>query len=86
MTKLGKADIRTRGLFRLFRETVGFSVALASIGWVLFHLVGFFFYGYVWVGENNPAILLLEFVLTASGLVCFMITLYEDKMSKSSHR
>ena len=80
MTKLGKWDTGARELFRFFREMVGLSVALASTGWVLFHLVGFFFHGYVWVGESNPAVLVIEFVLTATGLVCFMITLYEDKI------
>jgi hypothetical protein len=68
-------------LVRICREAIGLGVALVCIGWVLLHLIGFFFYGYVLVGESNVFILLVEFVLTLVGLLCFIATLYKDKLS-----
>jgi hypothetical protein len=79
MGELSKRHIRM--LLRAFREAVGLGVALVCIGWVLFHLIGFFFYGYIMVGESNLPILFGEVAVTLSGLFCFLVTLYEDKLS-----
>jgi hypothetical protein len=68
------------------RDLVGLSVALASMGWVLFHLVGFFFRGYVLVGESNQFILVTEFILTTVGLTCFIMSLCERGSSLRNGR
>lgn len=79
MGELSKKRIRV--LLRNFSEAVGLGVALTCIGWVLFHLIGFFFYGYILVGESSLPILLGEVAITLFGLFCFLVTLYEDKLS-----
>ena len=79
MGGLNKGYIRI--LLRIFREAVGLGVALVCIGWVLFHLIGFFFYGYILVGESNLPILLGEVAVTLFGLFCFLVTLYEYRLS-----
>jgi len=76
MSKLDKAL-----LIRIFREAMGIGIALACISWVLVHLIIFFFYGYVLVGETNKIILAGEVALTAIGLFCLLITLYKDRFS-----
>ena len=68
------------------RDLVGLSVALASMGWVLFHLVGFFFRGYILVGESNQFVLVAEFVLTSVGLTCFIMSLCERGSSPRNRR
>jgi|GEM_PF-4193227 len=69
-------------LVNIFREAIGLGVALVSIGWVLLHLVGFLFHGYILVGESNPFILVIEITLVLGGLFCFLTTLCEDKLTK----
>jgi hypothetical protein len=66
-------------LFGIFREIVGFSVALTSIGWVLLHLFSFLFYGNMVVGESNPIILIFELTITVTGLLCFLTTIKNIK-------
>jgi len=68
-------------LIRIFREAMGIGIALACISWVLAHLVIFFFYGYVLVGETNKFILVGEVALTSIGLFCLLITFYKDRFS-----
>lgn len=68
-------------LIRIFREAMGIGIALACISWVLVHLIIFFFYGYVLVGETNKVILAGEVALTAIGLFCLLITFYKDRFS-----
>jgi hypothetical protein len=76
MSKLDKAL-----LIRIFREAMGIGIALACISWVLLHLIIFFFYGYVLVGETNKTILVGEVALTSIGLFCLLITFYKDRFS-----
>ena len=70
-----------RLLARRFREAFGLGVALICIGWVLLHLVGFFFYGYILVGETNLLVLSVEAGMVLFGLICFLITQVEDRRS-----
>ncbi|MGD8543747.1 MAG: hypothetical protein PVG48_01350 [Candidatus Bathyarchaeota archaeon] len=76
MSKLDKAL-----LIRIFREAMGIGIALACISWVLVHLIIFFFYGYVLVGETNKVILAGEVALTSIGLFCLLMTFYKDRFS-----
>lgn len=68
-------------IFRIFREALGIGIALACISWVLGHLIIFFFYGYVLIGETNKLILAGEFALTSIGLLCLLVTFYKDRFS-----
>jgi hypothetical protein len=68
-------------LLRIFREAMGIGIALACISWVLVHLVIFFFYGYILVGETNKIILVGEVALTSLGLFCLLITFYKDRFA-----
>jgi hypothetical protein len=74
---MGKPDKEL--IFRIFREAMGIGIALACISWVLVHLIIFFFYGYVLVGETNKLILVGEVALTSVGLLCLLITFYKDR-------
>ncbi|UCH69659.1 MAG: hypothetical protein JSV29_05220 [Candidatus Bathyarchaeota archaeon] len=74
---MGKSD--KEFILRLFREAMGIGIALACISWVLIHLIIFFFYGYVMVGETNKLILVGELALTSVGLLCLLVTFYKDR-------
>jgi len=76
---MGKRDKEL--ILRIFREAMGIGIALACISWVLVHLIIFFFYGYVLVGETNKVILVGEVALTSVGLFCLLITFYKDRFS-----
>jgi len=76
---MGKRDKEL--ILRIFREAMGIGIALACISWVLVHLIIFFFYGYVLVGETNKVILVGEVALTSVGLLCLLITFYKDRFS-----
>jgi len=76
---MGKLDKEL--ILRIFREALGIGIALACISWVLVHLIIFFFYGYVLVGESNKLILIGEVALTSVGLFCLLITFYKDRFS-----
>jgi len=76
---MGKRDKEL--ILRIFREAMGIGIALACITWVLIHLIIFFFYGYVLVGETNKLILVGEVALTSVGLLCLLITFYKDRFS-----
>lgn len=76
---MGKLDKEL--ILRIFREAMGIGIALACISWVLVHLIIFFFYGYVLVGETNKLILVGEVALTSVGLLCLLITFYKDRFS-----
>jgi len=76
---MGKRDKEL--ILRIFREAMGIGIALACISWVLVHLIIFFFYGYVLVGETNKLILVGEVALTSVGLLCLLITFYKDRFS-----
>ena len=76
---MGKLDKEL--ILRIFREALGIGIALACISWVLVHLIIFFFYGYVLVGESNKLILIGEVALTSVGLLCLLITFYKDRFS-----
>ena len=66
---------------RMFVEALGLSVALVCMGWVLGHLIAFWFYGYILIGDTNRLVLLVEAVLVFFGLLCFLITFLRDKLS-----
>lgn len=70
-----------KGLFGIFREIIGFSVALTSMGWVLLHLFSFLFYGNMGIGENNPIILAFELAITVTGFLCFLTTIKKYKQT-----
>ena len=70
-----------KDLFGIFKEIVGFSVALTSMGWVLIHLFSFLFYGNMVVGESNPIILVFELTITVTGLLCFLTTIKKYKQT-----
>ncbi len=74
---MGKRDKEL--FFRIFREAMGIGIALACISWVLVHLIIFFFYGYVLIGETNKLILVGEVALTSVGLLCLLVTFYKDR-------
>ncbi|MDH5664634.1 MAG: hypothetical protein OEY90_09225 [Candidatus Bathyarchaeota archaeon] len=76
---MGKLDREL--VLRIFREAMGIGIALACISWVLVHLIIFFFYGYVLVGETNKFILVGEVALTSVGLFCLLLTFYKDRLS-----
>jgi len=76
---MGKRDKEL--ILRIFREAMGIGIALACMSWVLVHLIIFFFYGYVLVGETNKLILVGEVALTSVGLLCLLITFYKDRFS-----
>jgi len=76
---MGKLDKEL--ILRIFREAMGIGIALACISWVLVHLIIFFFYGYILVGESNKLILVGEVALTSVGLLCLLITFYKDRFS-----
>jgi len=76
---MGKLDKEL--ILRIFREAMGIGIALACISWVLVHLIIFFFYGYILVGETNKLILVGEVALTSVGLLCLLITFYKDRFS-----
>ncbi|MDH5375250.1 MAG: hypothetical protein OEW95_05485 [Candidatus Bathyarchaeota archaeon] len=76
---MGKLDREL--VLRIFREAMGIGIALACISWVLVHLIIFFFYGYVLVGETNKFILVGEVALTSVGLFCLLLTFYKDRFS-----
>jgi hypothetical protein len=65
----------------IFREIIGFSVALTSMGWVLVHLFSFLFFGNVVIGESNPYILAFELTITITGLFCFLNTIKKHKQT-----
>lgn len=83
---MNRARVKLHIAVSTLRELVGLSVALASMGWVLFHLVGFFFRGYILVGESNQFILVTEFILTSAGLTCFIMSLCERGSSPGNRR
>jgi len=59
-------------MMQMIVETVGVGVALVCISWVLGHLVAFYFFGYILVGETNRLILFGEIAVITSGLLCFL--------------
>ncbi|UCE16615.1 MAG: hypothetical protein JSV12_03125 [Candidatus Bathyarchaeota archaeon] len=77
---MGKLD--KEFIFRVFREAMGIGIALACMSWVLLHLIIFFFYGYILVGETNKFILVGEVALTSIGLLCLLITFYKDRLTR----
>ena len=83
---MSRTRLKIQAAANVFRDLVGLSVALASMGWVLFHLVGFFFRGYILVGESNQFVLVAEFVLTSVGLTCFIMSLCEGGSSPRNRR
>ena len=68
---------------RLTVEIIGVGVALACIFWVLGHLVAFYFFGYVLIGEGNRLVLFSEIALITLGLLCFLTIFVEEKTEKS---
>ena len=76
---MGKLDKEL--ILRIFREAMGVGIALTCITWVLIHLITFFFYGYILVGETNKLILVGEVALTSVGLLCLLVTFYKDRFS-----
>jgi len=76
---MGKLDKKV--LFRTLKEAMGIGVALACIGWALAHLIVFFSYGYVLVGESNKFLIIGEIALTSIGLLCLLTTFCKDKLS-----
>ena len=68
-----------KDLFGIFREIVGFSGALTSMGWVLLHLFSFLLYGNLVVGESNPIILVFELTISVIGSICFLTTIKKYK-------
>jgi len=77
---MGKPDKEL--ILRIFREAMGIGIALACMSWVLLHLIIFFFYGYILVGETNKFILVGEVALTSIGLLCLLITFYKDRLAR----
>lgn len=64
-------------------EIVGVGVGLACISWVLVHLVAFYFFGYILIGEGNKLVLFCEIALISLGLLCFLTDFVEKKIEKS---
>lgn len=58
-------------IFGDIKFVMGIGVALACIFWVLGHLVAFYFFGHILVGEENGLVLFSEITLITSGLLCF---------------
>ena len=50
---------------------------------LVFLLISFSLYGSLLIGESNPVILLLEVVLTITGLFCFLASFYEHRISNT---
>jgi hypothetical protein len=73
-----------KDLYRNLRDIIGFSVAITCIGWVLLHLFGFFLYGSIIIYESNPYILVLELVVTSIGLISYLMSFYEQKVSNQN--
>ena len=57
-------------LVRWFLEVLGLGVALASMGWILGHLIAFAVLGRVLVGEDNRTVVFAEIGLVAVGICC----------------